>query len=119
MVSCTKGDPWTAAVNHFSKLQACVSKENKFHTLYKNSTGSWGLVQLPCEGFCALGLEAGESNPKHGSSQLSHLRCIHLAFIPQWDLALQSVWFWLHWEEPEMVSRGIDDVARTAPVSMM
>lgn len=45
-VSCTKGDPWTTAVNHFSKLKARVSKENMLRILYKNTTDSQELVQL-------------------------------------------------------------------------
>ena len=49
LVSCTKGDPWTAAVNHFSKLKARVSKENMLHVLCENTTDSQELVQLPCE----------------------------------------------------------------------
>lgn len=48
-VSCTKGDPWTAAVNHFSKLKARVSKENVLPFLYKNTTASQELIQLPHE----------------------------------------------------------------------
>lgn len=73
------------------------------HTLCKNCTGSQGLVQLPCEGFCVFGLVASELNPKHGSSQLFQLRHMQLACAPQWNLALHSVWFWMHWEEPEIV----------------
>lgn len=55
-VSCTEGDPWTAAVNHFSKLKARVSKENMLCILYKNTTASQERAQLPCEVNGILGI---------------------------------------------------------------
>jgi len=44
-----EGDPCATAVNHFSELTAHVSKENMLRILYKNTTDSRELVQLPCE----------------------------------------------------------------------
>lgn len=60
MVSWTKGDPWTTAVNQFPKLKAHVSKENMQHILYKNTTDNQQLVQLPFE----VNVILHESSPK-------------------------------------------------------